>query len=107
MKKKILSILMCAVMAFAFAIPISAEGDVELHGVYLRCIKCAGAAQPTKKTNSYEADVSCKTFNHGYSYGYDRCLFTEITTTVHCLSCGHEETDTTTTCTVISCGGYN
>ena len=104
MKKKILSILMCTVMAFAFAIPISAEGDVELHGSYVWCPSCAGAAKATKDTKSYYGYRLCT--QHNYSNGYDYCYFTD-TTTVYCSSCGYEKTNTTTTYSVISCGGYN
>ena len=50
---------MCTVMAFAFAIPISAEGDVELHGSYVWCPNCTGAAKATKDTRACLKNKSC------------------------------------------------
>ena len=79
-EEKIILVLMCTVMAFA--IPISAEGDVELHGSYVWCPNCAGAAKATQDTKSYFDYRPCT--QHNFSYGLDYCRFIDTITTVYC-----------------------
>lgn len=105
MKKKILSLLMCTVMVFAFAMPIGAEGDVEPYVLVTRCPDCGENCYTRTKTYSVTERRNCNTYNSGY----DICEVTYNTSYIDCSKCTFtiEGPTTVLSVTVTECHGYN